>query len=761
MGRERTALRVQPRSVVTGRQRWDIDVVLGRPRVAELLEAELRKSLGVGPIRANPVTGRLLIYHDVALSREEVDQLVREAVALAVRQDRALTRSSRPEPEVMLARVRQRHHTTPSFTIAGSAVIGIAALGGYLLRSPLVRLGVVLVATVGVVRRAWRKSRSRQQTSTMPLSASRRPILQIVGSHKRELYLASVISILVQILEMVPALLIGWMIVVLLNGKMVALRLGLATASSQLGFLAGMVTFVCVVFIVAAALSFTAGTLWRNLAQSVQHDWRTEIYAHVQKVKLPFLESERTTRIATVLTDDINQLGRFLATTWPNDFLQLCTSFVVLISMFLFFAPSIAWVVLLPVPIIVSLSLFYQEHTAPLYKINSANWSLLNSQLLNNLEASATVKSFCTEQYEIDRIRRLSEAYRQSNRWIDTRAAAYSPIVRLCAVTSVVGILLLGGHAALAGALPFAVFNFLAAGLPQRVLFQLPRLGDALDQYQHTAAALGRMLDLLRLPVEPGDTGRRLDVAKVRGEVVFDGVTFAYHGHPPLFQNFSLRIASKKTTGIVGGTGAGKTTIAKLMLRFHDVTSGRVLLDGLDIRDLSLQDLRNTIGFVAQDAFLIDGTVDDNIRYGRFDADAEQVVNAARLAKADRFVEALPSQYDTMVGERGVTLSGGQKQRLSLARTILKSAPIIILDEATSAVDNETEAAIQRALRDFARDRTMVIIAHRLSTIRHADWIYVIEQGGVVAEEGTHHQLLEREGIYASLWNLQSGEATA
>lgn len=761
MGRERRALRVQPRSVVPGRQRWDVDVVLDRPRVAELLEAELRKSRGVGPIRANPVTGRLLICHDVALSSEEVDQLVREAVALAVRQDMALTRSSRPEPKVMLARVRQRHHTTPSFIFAGSAVVGIAALGGYLLRSPLVRLGVLLVATVGVVRRAWRKSKHRQQASTMPLRASRRPILQIVGSHKREFYLASAISILVQILEMAPALLIGWMIVVLLNSKSVALGLGLATASSQLGFLAGMVTLVCVVFIVAAALSFSAGALWRNLAQSVQHDWRTEIYAHVQKVKLPFLESERTTRIATVLTDDINQLGRFLATTWPNDFLQLCTSFVVLISMFLFFAPSIAWVVLLPVPIIVWLSLFYREHTAPLYAISSANWSLLNSQLINNLEASATVKSFCTEQYEIDRIRRLSEAYRQSNHWIDTRAAAYTPIVRLCAVTSVVGILLLGGHAALAGALPFAVFNFLAAGLPQRVLFQLPRLGDALDQYQHTAAALGRMLDLLRLPVEPGDRGRRLDVAKVSGEVVLDGVTFAYPGHPPLFQNFSLRIASKKTTGIVGGTGAGKTTIAKLMLRFHDVTSGRVLLDGLDIRDLSLQDLRNTIGFVAQDAFLIDGTVDDNIRYGRLDADVEQVVNAARLAKADGFVEALPSRYDTMIGERGVTLSGGQKQRLSLARTILKSAPIIILDEATSAVDNETEAAIQRALRDFARDRTMVIIAHRLSTIRHADWIYVIEQGGGIAEEGTHHQLLEREGIYASLWNLQSGETTA
>lgn len=735
--------------------------MLGRPRVAELLEAELRKSLGVGPVRANPLTGRLLIHHDVTLSSEEIDQFVRGAVALTVRQAVALTRSSRPKPVVMPARVRHRHPTTQSLALAGGAVIGIAAFGRYFRRSPLVRLGALLAATVVIVRRGWRKPRYERQTSAAASRTSRHPLLQIVGSHKRKFYLASVISIVVQILEMTPALLIGWMIVVLINGKSTAVGLGLATTSSQLGFLTGMIALVCVIFIVAAALSFIAGMLWRSLAQSVQHDWRTRMYAHVQKVGLPYLESERTTRIATILTGDINQFGRFLATIWPSDFLQLCTSFVVLVSMFIFFAPSIAWVVLLPVPIIIWLSFFYRERAAPHYAKSSNNWSLLNSQLINNLEASATVKSFCTEEYEIDRIHRLSESYRQSNQRIDTRAAAYTPIIRLCAATSVAGILLLGGRAALTGALPFEVFNFLAAGLPQRVLFQLPRLGDAVDQYQQTVASLGRVLDLLRLPVEPGDKGRRLDVAEVRGDVVLDGVTFAYPGRPPVFENLSLRIASKKITGIVGGTGAGKTTIAKLMLRFQDVTSGRVLLDGLDIRDLNLKDLRNTIGFVAQDAFLIDGTVADNIKYGRFDADTERVTSAARLAKADGFVEALPFSYDTMIGERGVTLSGGQKQRLSLARTILKSAPIIILDEATSAVDNETEAAIQRALRDFARGRTMVIIAHRLSTIRHADWIYVLDKGGVISEEGTHHELLENEGIYASLWHLQNGETTA
>lgn len=760
MGRRREALKVGPRSVIPGRQRWDVEVVLGRPRVAELLEAGLRESPGVRVVRANPVTGRLLVCHDPALSSAEVGQRVRKIVALVVRRvAMTLTGSAGPgssESGHSVMPVAHRHHTALPLALAGGAAVAVG-LGKLLRRSSLGRLGTVVLATVVVVRRAWRRSSSSSQVPTVPLRSTRHPLLQLVGSRQRQFYLASFLSILAQIFEMLLHLFVGWILLVLTTGSSAALvSLGLAGASAQIWFLAGAAALVCVT---VATLSFISGKLWRDLAQSVQHKWRTEMYSHVQTVELRYLEDERTTRITRILTEDIDQLSRFIGTS-ANDLLQLVTSFLILIPVFLFFAPSIAWIAFLPVPVIAWLSFFHQERVKPDYAVSSEDGSLLNSQLINNLEASATVKSFGAEAYEIDRIRSLSEAYRQSNRRIDNRAIAYAQLVRGCAMVSFAGILLLGGLEVLAGTLSFPIFNAVIA-LPALVLWKLPALGAAFDQYQRMVEALRRVQNLGDLPVESDGTGRRLELEKVEGEMVLDGVTFAYPGRSPVLHDLSLRIAARKTTGIVGVTGAGKTTIAKLLLRFQDVASGRVLLDGVDVREVSLKDLRSVIGFVSQDAFLFDGTVRENIRYGSFDADPQRVVSAARQAEADGFVRTLPARYDTMVGERGAMLSGGQKQRISLARAIVKDAPIVILDEATSAVDNETEAAIQHALADFARDRTLLVIAHRLSTIRHADWIYVLGGGGRIVEEGTHHELLEREGVYASLWRLQIGEAIA
>ncbi|WP_240656517.1 ABC transporter ATP-binding protein [Streptomyces sp. V2] len=680
--------------------------------------------------------------------------------------------------------------------VAGAA--GLALGGGKLLRRPLVALGAVAGATVVIVRRAMARagavgdaaggvgavgaaaaggagvvgSAAAEGAGAVEGVAAGgagavegagvrrsplRALLDLVGPHRSKLALATGLSAVCQLAEVACGLFLGWVALVLIKGSCPPLlALGITGATAQLWFLSGAAAVACAA---VAVLSYAANTQWRGLGQAVQQDWRDSTYAHVQRLELGQLEGERTTRIAGVLTDEVAELGGFFATC-ANDAVQLGTSFLVLVPAFLVFAPQIAWIAFLPMPIVAWLSFRHQDRVADDYAVSSEHRAQLHSQLVNSLQASATVKSFCTEEYEAARLDELGEKYRLSNRRTDRHTVRHGETVRATTTASMVGMLLLGGRSVLDGALPFEVFSPLI-GLPQQVLFRLTRLGTIVDQYQRTLTAYDRVQHLRALPAEPGGKDEELDRTAVQGAISLKDVTFAYPGRPPVLENFSLDIAPGGVTGIVGATGSGKTTVARLLMRFQDAAEGQVLLDGRDIRDLDRHDLRRAVGFVAQDPFLFDGTIADNIRYGTFDASDEDVERAARAAEAHPFVDTLPDRYDTRIGERGAALSGGQRQRIALARAILKDSPVVILDEATSAVDNETEAAIQRALRSFAQGRTLVVIAHRLSTIRGADRIHVLDKGGVVAEEGTHAELLERGGLYASLWSLQSGERAA
>ncbi|MFG2225148.1 ABC transporter ATP-binding protein [Streptomyces sp. NPDC048644] len=618
------------------------------------------------------------------------------------------------------------------------------------------RPGAVAGAAALLVRRIRRRPNDPGDTGTSPADAAppqRRVLARIAQRHKGKLALASALSVAAQVTEIMVYLLISWMLVVLFRGGMPMLSsLGLGSADAQLWTLAGAAALLRAT---VTALSYGAATSWRALGEKVAHEWRSAIHPHVQQLELGRLESERTTRIAGVLTEDVHQVGSFLA-TGPHEVLQLVACLLIMVPSYVLLAPQIAWVAILPVPLVVWLSLRHQKRSATGYAASADSKARLNSQVANSLEASATVKSFCTEEYEAARIRELSDDYRRGSHRTGRTAARYAQSVHVCAATSYMGTILLGGNTVLSGALALEVFNALV-GLPQYVVWKLTTLGNTVEQYQRAVAAVDRVERLGKLPVEPDVNGRRLNARQVKGEVVIDRVTFSYPGCPPAVRDLSLRIPPGRTTGIVGATGAGKTTVAKLLMRFHAPQSGRVLLDQQDIRDLSLEDLRNTIGFVTQDAFLFDGTIRDNIRYGSFDAGHDAVVRSARMAAADEFIEALPARYDTLIGECGARLSGSQKQRIALARTFLKNPPILVLDEATSALDNETEAAVQRTLRGFAKGRTLIVIAHRLSTIRHADRIYVMDRNGFLAEKGTHHTLLERDGLYASLWRLQTG----
>jgi ATP-binding cassette subfamily B protein len=316
--------------------------------------------------------------------------------------------------------------------------------------------------------------------------------------------------------------------------------------------------------------------------------------------------------------------------------------------------------------------------------------------------------------------------------------------------------LLVGGYETLAGELEVATYSVLVF-LTQRLLWPLTRLGETLDLYQRAMASTRRVLNLLHTPVSIRSGSRHIDVGQVAGDVEFRRISFGYDDREPLFTEFSLNVRSGETLAIVGSTGSGKSTLMKLLLRFHDVDGGAILLDGIDIRNLQLGDLRRAIGLVSQDVFLFNGSVRENIAYGKPDASDEEVVAAAVAAEAEQFVRELPDGYETVVGERGIRLSGGQRQRISIARAVLKDPPILVLDEATSSVDNETEAAIQRSIERIAEGRTTIVIAHRLSTIRHADRIVVVENGRIV-EEGDHEQLVSHDGLYDRLWRVQTGE---
>jgi ATP-binding cassette subfamily B protein len=270
-------------------------------------------------------------------------------------------------------------------------------------------------------------------------------------------------------------------------------------------------------------------------------------------------------------------------------------------------------------------------------------------------------------------------------------------------------------------------------------------------------ASTNRVLDVLGTDRTVVDGDLDMPLAGVKGSIEFDHVDFSYGRGVPVAQDLSFTIPSGDTIAFVGATGAGKTTLVKLLLRFYDVTGGAIRVDGRDVRDLKLADLRRSIALVSQDVFLFDGTVGENIAYGRPDATTDQIVGAAQVAEVHDFIAGLPDGYETVVGERGQKLSGGQRQRISIARAILSDAPILLLDEATSAVDNETEAAIQRSLMRLAHNRTTIVIAHRLSTIRHADRIFVLSNGRIV-EQGTHDELVEIGGVYRALWDVQTGE---
>jgi len=595
---------------------------------------------------------------------------------------------------------------------------------------------------------------------TAPLrTAPLRRLLRYARGARGRVRLASAYSVLNKVFDLAPPLLIGMAVdTVVQSERSLLARLGVEGAVPQLWALAGL---TLVIWVLESAFEYLQKVTWRNLAQALQHDLRLDAYAHVQSLELAFFEDARTGSLMSVLNDDVNQLERFLD-QGANAILQVATTVVVIGAIFFHLAPGVAWMAMLPMPFVLWGSIAFQRRLGPRYARVREEAGLLNAELAGHLGGSATIKSFTAEAREVERIRARSEAYRAANRSAIRLSSSFSPLIRMVIVTGFTATLVGGGLLAVRGDLEagaFAVMVFLT----QRLLWPLTQLGETFDLYQRAMASTDRILDLLDTPPTIVSGPRRLAPSAVRGHLELDGVRFAYPGREPLFDGLDLELRAGEETAIVGPTGSGKSSVIKLLLRFYDPDAGAVRLDGVDLRELDLVDLRRAIGLVSQDVYLFHGTVRENIAYGHADpaaASDDEVVAAARIAEADAFVRALPDGYDTLIGERGEKLSGGQRQRISIARAVLKDPPVLILDEATSSVDNETEAAIQRSLARISVGRTTLVVAHRLSTVRDAHRIYVME-GGAVREAGTHDELARAGGLYAALWRVQTGEAAS
>ena len=589
------------------------------------------------------------------------------------------------------------------------------------------------------------------------MTESSHPLMRLL-SHLRHyrglVLLASLCSVLNKVWDLAPPVLIGMASdVVAAREDSFLAHMGYPDVYDQLYILTGITV---VIWVLESMFQYFYAVLWRNLAQTAQHELRMSAYTHIQNLEMQWYSEQSTGSLMAIMNDDVNQLERFLD-QGATDLLHVATTIIVVGAIMVSVAPEVALLAILPVPIIVGGSFIYQRKIGVRYTKVRGKVADLNALLNNNLHGITTIKSFTAEDREVERVSAASTSYRDSNKEAIRLSASFVPIIRMAILFAFTANMLVGGWFALDGRISLGAYSVIVF-ITQRLLWPLTRLGETFDLYQRAMASTSRVLDLLdtEIGIVEGDTS--LD--SVRGEIEFSDVEFSYPNREVVLNDVDLTVSAGKTVGLVGSTGSGKTTLVRLLLRFHDPDSGTVTLDGHDVRELTLDSLRGSIALVSQTTTLFPGSVRENVRYGDPDADEVAVIEAARIAEALSFIEELPDGWDTDIGEGGHRLSGGQRQRIAIARAVLKDAPVLVLDEATSNVDNETEAALKRSIERISVGRTTLIIAHRLSTVRNADVIAVIGDG-VISEMGTHEELLESSGLYSRLWAVQTGEVSA
>mgnify|MGYP004625228199 CR=1 FL=1 len=488
------------------------------------------------------------------------------------------------------------------------------------------------------------------------------------------------------------------------------------------------------------------------MGANIEYDMRAEIFAHFQKMPFSFFDDQKVGQLMSRITSDLFDITELLHHGPENltiSFIKILGALAILISI----NAKLALAAFVLVPFMIVYAYFFNKKMKQTFRMNRIKIAAINEQIEDNLSGIRVVKSFANEELENKKFKVGNDGFLQAKKnnykymgGYNSGLTAFTTTINLLVII-VGGVMIIKNMVGVTDLLTFLLYINIFTD-PVKTLI------DFTEQFQNGYSGYERFRQILTLEPEIQDKEDAVDMNNVKGRITFEDVSFRYNDNEHrVLKHINLDVKAGSYIALVGSSGAGKTTLCNLIPRFYEVSDGKIMIDGTDIRDVKLKSLRDNIGMVQQDVYLFAGTIFENIRYGRPDATKEEVIEAAKEANAYDFIMSLPNGFDTDIGQRGIKLSGGQKQRLSIARVFLKNPPILIFDEATSALDNESEKIVQQSMEKLAKNRTTLVIAHRLSTIRNAEKILVLTENGI-EEEGTHRELIEKHGIYYELYKM-------